>query len=74
MKTLNNIIRHTIKVLLSCETEEQLSNATSWAVAVITNKAHESDNSTRPDPRGDPNTRNMPPRVTTCKICKGTGG
>lgn len=73
MNTLSSIIRYTIKVLLSCTTEEQLSNATSWAVAVITNKTKDSDNSIRSDPRDCPHTRNIPPRVTTCKICSGTG-
>lgn len=73
MKTLSSIIRYTIKVLLSCKTEEQLNNATSWAVAVIANKFKEKDSSMQCDPRGDPHTRNIPPRVTTCKICSGTG-
>lgn len=72
MKTLSSVIRHVVKVLKSCKTETQLDNTMNWAVAVVANEAKTSGKEAKHE-RGASRKRLIPPRVTVCSKCSGTG-
>ncbi|MFR9547233.1 MAG: hypothetical protein SNJ29_16905 [Rikenellaceae bacterium] len=71
MGSLSGTIRYVAKVLRSCS-QDQFENSIDWAVAVVATKAKETPK-LRADPRGVSKRRSIPPRVTVCQECNGTG-
>ncbi|MFR9546727.1 MAG: hypothetical protein SNJ29_14295 [Rikenellaceae bacterium] len=69
---LESTVRYVIGVLRSCKNKTQFEDSLPWGITAIVKSTAESRVKPR-DHEGKRIEKIIPPRITSCKICGGTG-